>query len=76
MATTLYHGEPNGPSLTVLAAVAEKGVVVALKPIDLARGARLGAAVPRNVEVDTSIEGERPVLGVAGEAMADAVFSA
>ena len=26
MSSTLYHGEPNGPSLTVLAATFEKGV--------------------------------------------------
>jgi len=76
MATTLYHGEPNGPSLTVLAALAETGVAAELKPIDLARGERHSPGVPKNVEVEMSIEGEGPVLVVDGEAMADSVFIA
>ena len=37
MALTLYHGEPNGPSLTVLAALFETGVEAELRYIDLAR---------------------------------------
>ena len=76
MATVLYHGEPNGPSLTVLAALAETGVAAELRPIDLARGERHSAGVPRNVEVEMSVEGEGPVLVVDGEAMADSVFIA
>jgi glutathione S-transferase len=76
MATILYHGEPNGPSLTVLAALAETGVAAELKPIDLARGEREAGGVPTNVEVEMSIEGEGPVLVVDGEPMADSVFIA
>ena len=76
MTTILYHGEPNGPSLTVLAAAAEKKVDATLKPIDLTMGERHADGVPRNVEVDMSIEGEGPVLVADGEAMADSVFIA
>lgn len=76
MATILYHGAPNGPSLTVLAALAETGVDAELKPIDLAAGERHADAVPRNPQVEMSIEGEGPVLVVDGEAMADSVFIA
>ncbi len=74
MTTTLYHGEPNGPSLSVLAAVFEKGVDVTLERIDLVAGARHAAPVPRAFEVEQSIEGEGPVLVVDGIAMADSVF--
>ncbi|MEH3106231.1 MAG: glutathione S-transferase family protein [Sphingomonas fennica] len=76
MALTLYHGQPNGPSFTVLAAVAEKGVEAEHRLIDLAAGGRHAADVPRNREVDMSIEGEGPVLVADGEAMADSVFIA
>jgi len=76
MAMTLYHGEPNGPSLTVLAALFETGHAAELKAIDLAAGARHGADVPTSMEVEMSIEGEGPVLVVDGEAMADSVFLA
>ncbi|MEY4501341.1 MAG: hypothetical protein RIS52_1231 [Pseudomonadota bacterium] len=76
MNMTLYHGEPNGPSLTVLAALIEKGLEADLVSLDLAHGARHGANCERNVEVDMSIEGEGPVLVVDGEAMADSVFIA
>ena len=76
MSTTLYHGEPNGPSLTVLAAVFEKQVDVALQRIDLAAGERHTGHVPRAMETDQSIEGEGPVLVVDGIAMADSVFLA
>ena len=75
-ALTLYHGAPNGPSLTVLAALFEKGLDAELVPIDLARGERHGAAVPRTVEVEMTIEGEGPVLVADGEPMADSVFVA
>lgn len=76
MATILYHGEPNGPSFTVLSALAEKNVEAQLKPIDLAKGERHSSAVPKNAEVAMSIEGEGPVLVVDGEPMADSVFIA
>jgi GST-like protein len=71
---TLYHGEPNGPSLTVLAALFEKNLQATLVPIDLAAGERHGGKVPHNVEIDMSIEGEGPVLVADGEAMTDSVF--
>jgi GSH-dependent disulfide-bond oxidoreductase len=73
---TLYHGDPNGPSLTVLATLFEKGLEADLVRLDLTQGARHGVDCPRNTEVDMSIEGEGPVLVVDGEAMADSVFIA
>lgn len=76
MAMTLYHGEPNGPSLTVLAALFETGHEAELKAIDLTKGERHGSDVPRNVEVNMSIEGEGPVLVADDEPMADSVFVA
>lgn len=76
MTSILYHGEPNGPSLTVLAAAFEKQVDVMLERVDLAGGERHGGAVPHALEVDQSIEGEGPVLVVDGTAMADSVFIA
>lgn len=76
MSSTLYHGEPNGPSLTVLAATFEKGVGLALERIDLAAGERHSDRVPHGFEVDQSIEGEGPVLVVDGVAMTDSVFIA
>jgi len=76
MTTILYHGEPNGPSLTVLAAAFEKQVDVTLERIDLAAGERHAGAVPRTMEIDLSIEGEGPVLVVDGTPMADSVFVA
>jgi GSH-dependent disulfide-bond oxidoreductase len=76
MNMTLYHGEPNGPSLTVLAALVEKGLEADLVSLDLAHAERHGPNCERNVEVDMSIEGEGPVLVVDGEAMADSVFIA
>ena len=72
----LYHGEPNGPSLTALAAAFEKQVALDLRPIDLAAGNRHAAAMPHDVEVTMSIEGEGPVLVVDGVAMTDSVFLA
>lgn len=73
----LYHGEPNGPSLTVLAALAETGLDVELRRIDLLAGERhaipgLSAPLAR----DMGIEGEGPVLVVDGEAMTESVFLA
>jgi GST-like protein len=76
MTMTLYHGEPNGPSLTVLSALFETGHAAELHAIDLAAGERHGAAVPINTEVVMSIEGEGPVLVADGEPMADSVFIA
>lgn len=72
---TLYHGEPNGPSLTVLAALAETGLDADLVALDLGMGERHTKA-PTGVETAMSIEGEGPVLEVDGEAMADSVFLA
>jgi len=76
MTTILYHGEPNGPSLTVLAAAFEKQVDLTLERIDLVAGERHGARVPHAMEVAQSIEGEGPVLVVNGIPMADSVFIA
>lgn len=75
MSLILYHGEPNGPSLTVLAALFESGLEAELVPIDLATGERHTKA-ERSREVEMSIEGEGPVLVADGEAMADSVFLA
>jgi glutathione S-transferase len=72
---TLYHGEPNGPSLTVLAALYETGLNADLVAIDLAVGERHSTA-PMGTESIMSIEGEGPVLEAKGEAMADSVFLA
>ena len=47
MNMTLYHGEPNGPSLTVLATLFAKGLQAKLVPIDLARGERHALAFAR-----------------------------
>ncbi|MEO9132969.1 MAG: glutathione S-transferase family protein [Sphingomonas sp.] len=76
MTTVLYHGEPNGPSLAVLAAAFEKQVELELTRIDLVAGERHSARVPHAMEVDQSIEGEGPVLVVNGTPMADSVFIA
>lgn len=75
-ALTLYHGEPNGPSFTVLAALFEKGLSADLVHIDLTHADRHSAQCERNTLVDMSIEGEGPVLVANGEAMADSVFLA
>lgn len=76
MTRILYHGEPNGPSLAILAAAFEKQVDLTLERIDLVAGERHGARVPHAMEVDQSIEGEGPVLVVNGTPMADSVFIA
>jgi GST-like protein len=76
MSAILYHGAPNGPSLTVLAAGFEKQVGLELRPIDLGAGERHAGAVPLSTEVEMSIEGEGPVLVADGVAMADSVFVA
>lgn len=76
MTAILYHGQPNGPSFTVLAAVFEKEVAIDLRPIDLVAGERHSIALPHKLEVAQSIEGEGPVLVVDGVAMTDSVFLA
>jgi GSH-dependent disulfide-bond oxidoreductase len=73
----LYHGEPNGPSLAVLAALFETGLDVELCHIDLLAGERhaipgLTAPLAR----DMGVEGEGPVLVIDGEAMTESVFIA
>ena len=76
-APILYHGEPNGPSLSVLAALEECGLDIECRLIDLLAGERHripGIAEP--LALDYSVEGEGPVLVVEGEAMTDAVFLA
>ena len=74
MPAKLYHGEPNGPSLTVLAALFETGFEATLVAIDLPAGDRHKMALSREVEM--SIEGEGPVLIVDDAQMADSVFIA
>ena len=76
MSTTLYLGEPNGPSLTVLATLFAKEVPAELVRIDLARGERHALPCAREPLVAMSIEGEGPVLVADGEAMTDSVFIA
>jgi GSH-dependent disulfide-bond oxidoreductase len=76
MSMTLYHGEPNGPSFTVLAAMFEKGVQADLVRIDLAAGARHELPCAGQPEVAMSVEGEGPVLAVDNEGMTDSVFIA
>jgi len=73
----LYHGEPNGPSLTVLAALFETGLEVERRPIDLLAGDRHRIpGLSAQVALDMGVEGEGPVLVVDGEAMTEAVFIA
>jgi glutathione S-transferase len=75
--TTLYHGEPNGPSLSVLAAFYESSLDIDLARIDLLAGERHSlAGVAQSVALDMAVEGEGPVLVAGGEAMAEAVFLA
>jgi GSH-dependent disulfide-bond oxidoreductase len=76
MSMTLYHGEPNGPSFTVLAALFEKGVDASLVHIDLAQGRRHEISCSLQPEVAMSVEGEGPVLLIDGEGMTDSVFIA
>jgi GST-like protein len=76
MSLTLYHGEPNGPSLTVLATLLAKRVPADLRYIDLARGERHALACAQEPLVTMSLEGEGPVLVADGEAMTDSVFIA
>jgi len=76
MSMTLHHGEPNGPSLAVLAALFEKNLSATLVYMDLTAGARAELPCARQTEVAMSIEGEGPVLVVDGEGMTDSVFIA
>ncbi len=71
---TLYHGEPTGPSLTVLAALFESKLEADLRPIDLGLAQRHAGEVPLGFEANYSVEGEGPVLVVDGEALSDSVF--
>ena len=54
MSMTVYHGEPNGPSLTVLAALFETGLDAALVHIDLAKGQRHDLVFAQQPEVRTA----------------------
>jgi GST-like protein len=77
MGAVLYHGEPNGPSLSVLAALAESGLEIECQLIDPLAGERHklpGVEVSQAMEL--AVEGEGPVLVVDGEAMSEAVFLA
>lgn len=72
----LYHGEPNGPSLVALAALAESGLAIECRSIDLPAGERHALDLAQGVARDMGIEGEGPVLVVDGEAMTESVFIA
>ncbi len=73
----LYHGEPNGPSLAVLAALGESGVVADCRSIDLLAGERHSLpGVTEPVARNMGVEGEGPVLVIDGEAMTESVFIA
>jgi GSH-dependent disulfide-bond oxidoreductase len=77
MGMILYHGEPNGPSLAVLAALFESGVEAETKPINLLRGERHSiTGLTEPLARDMGVEGEGPVLVVDGEAMTESVFIA
>jgi GST-like protein len=76
MTLTLYHGEPNGPSLVVIAALFEKRVEADRRHVDLAAGERHRLRFAHDPEVAMSIEGEGPILVADGEAMSDALFVA
>ena len=51
---TLYHGEPVGPSLTVLAALFESGLQAQLLPIDLGMAQRHAGEVPLSFSATNS----------------------
>ncbi len=76
MRMTLYHGEPNGPSLAVLATLFAKEVQAELVRIDLENGQRHTLPCAQESLMAMSVEGEGPVLVVEGEAMTDSVFIA
>jgi glutathione S-transferase len=73
----LYHGEPNGPSLSVLAALYESGLDIETRAIDLLAGERHALPdVTEPVALEMAVEGEGPVVVADGEAMSEAVFLA
>ncbi len=73
----LYHGEPNGPSLAVLAALHESGMNAECRSINLLAGERHAiSGITDSVARDMGVEGEGPVLVVDGEAMTESVFIA
>ena len=73
----LYHGEPNGPSLSVLAALHESGLGYECRSIDLLAAERhIIPGVDEGLARDMAVEGEGPVLLIEGEAMSEAVFLA
>lgn len=77
MSAVLYHGQPNGASLTVLAALEEAGLQIECRMIDLLSGARHALpGLDECIALDLGIEGEGPVLVVDGEAMTESVFLA
>jgi GSH-dependent disulfide-bond oxidoreductase len=77
MSMILYHGEPNGPSLAVLAALGESGVEAECRRIDLLAGERHTLpGLTETIARDMGVEGEGPVLVVDGEAMTESVFIA
>ncbi|CAH0495588.1 glutathione S-transferase family protein [Novosphingobium sp. CECT 9465] len=77
MSAVLYHGEPNGASLTVLAALEEAGLALECRHIDLLAGERHALpGVTENIAIDLGVEGEGPVLVANGEAMTESVFLA
>lgn len=77
MSAVLYHGEPNGPSLSVLAALEESGLDIKTTRIDLLEGERhMLLGISEDVALAMAVEGEGPVLVVDGEAMSEAVFLA
>lgn len=77
MSAVLYHGEPNGPSLSVLAALFESGLKIECRPIDLLAGERHSLPdVTHGMAMAFAVEGEGPVLAIDGEAMSEAVFLA
>lgn len=77
MDAILYHGEPNGPSLAVLAALGESGLAIETRAIDLLAGERHNLpGVTDPTARDMGVEGEGPVLVIQGEAMTESVFIA
>jgi GST-like protein len=92
MGAELFHGEPNGPSLSVLAALEESGLDIPCFGINLLFGERhttlhdqgsMADPEPSNIfgvteptAADFAVEGEGPVLVIDGEAMSEAVFLA
>lgn len=75
--TILYHGEPNGPSLIVLATLEEAGLDIECRPIDLLAGDRHRIpGLTDRLALDMGVEGEGPVLVTDGEAITDSLFIA